>query len=141
MESAPAPVLNKRRFWLCLVLVFFCGILCGSILTIGSLRYIRSHFGPPIERVSRKITARIAKDFSLNETARNTVEREVIMLGMEISDQMAETRKSIDTSIDRRKESIGALMPDSERRERWMQEYRSYFPQLPRIPVRNKSDR
>lgn len=141
MESKPAPALNKRRFWLCLALVFFCGILCGGVIAICGVRYARAHFAPPLERVSRKITARIARDFSLDEATRNTVEKEVLTLGTEIGGHMIETRTSIEMSIERRRESISALMPDAEKKERWLKEYRNYFPKLPPIPTRDDSGR
>lgn len=141
MGTKPGPSLNKRRFWLCLALVFCAGVLCGCFVGIGGIRYLRTHFPPPLDRISRKVASRIAKDFALDEAARGAVEREVVSLGGEIGEQMLETRKSIEALIDKRKESIGSLLPDEEAEKRWRKDYRRYFPQLPPLPDRDGPER
>lgn len=134
MQTQPAPALNRRRFWLCLVLVFFCGFLCGGVVCVVGIKYAFTRFPPPVEKVSRKIAARIAGDFSLDEATRKRVEGEVLRLGAEFTEQLGETRMSIEALIERRRESIAAIMPDEERKKRWLREYRDFFPQLPPIP-------
>lgn len=141
MQTQPAPALNKRRFWLCLVLVFFCGFLCGGVVCVIGVKYAFTHFPPPVERVSRKIAAGIAKEYSLDEATRKRVEDEVFRLGAEFTGQLGETRASIEALIERRRESIAEIMPDEERKTRWRREYRDFFPQLPAIAPRGEAGR
>lgn len=141
MEEKPKTFLNKRRFWLCLILVFLFGILCGCIISVVGFKYMRTHFPPPLDRISRRITDRIAKDFALNKATRDAVEQEIFLLGSDISSQMGETRKSIEKSIEQRQENIGSIMPNEEMKNRWHKEYRSYFPPIPPLPGRKNPDR
>lgn len=134
--APPAPFLNKRRFWLCLALVFFCGLLCGGIGAVLGLRYVRTHFAPPVDRVSKKIASRIARDFKLDAEKRTFVEQELRRLGGEIGDRMRESGELIEASIDRLGQNIAPVIPDETARKRWEKEYRNYFPRFPIVPPR-----
>lgn len=124
---------SRRRLWLCCALFFVGGLLLGAAAGILVLhRHLR--FPPPLGRLTDSITSRVQKDFGLDAAAAGELNAGVRVLLTDMHRTALGTWRQMDEELLRQVEKLAPIFPEGEQRERWLREYRRYFPEPPPPP-------
>lgn len=125
---------SRRRFWIYTTLIFFAGVIVGLLFGVFGLRYLFFRFPPSRDEMVAKVAGRIGRDFNLDDTAAKALEDECRRMFAESKVMLDETRSRLEAHLDEHVRNIAGIFPDEESRQRWLKEYRNYFPKGPPRP-------
>lgn len=125
---------TRRRFWLCIVSVFFGGLIFGGLIGVYGLRYLYLHYPPPLDKLAERVANKVQRDFQLDETTRRRVRDEIAAMVINAHKKLSEVNDETGIIIRRHTENIADMMPDDASRERWLRDAGKYVPVPPPIP-------
>lgn len=134
MGDVPMVRTTRRRFWFCIVSVFFGGLVCGGLIGMYSLRFLYLHYPPPIDKMAERISQKVQRDFNLDDATRKRVRGEIVAMAIHTHARLAEVNDDTKVIIQHYTERIADMMPNDALRERWIREANHYVPVPPPIP-------
>lgn len=134
MGDVPMVRTTRRRFWLCIIMVFLGGLVCGGLAGVYGIRYVYLNYPPPLERLAGRAAKKIQRDFNLDETTYKRVRGEIVTMVLSVHRKMTEAREDTGGIIQQYTDNIADMMPDDASRERWLKDARNYVPVPPPMP-------
>lgn len=125
--------MTRRRLWFCCALFFVAGLLLGAVAGILVMHH-HLRFPPPLDKLSGTIVARIQKDFTLSPAATKELTEGVRKALTNLHSDAIATWKKMDAELLQQVENLSPIFPEGDARDRWLRDYRKYFPAPPPPP-------
>lgn len=122
---------DHRRLVLFSVLIFLAGLTVGVLLGVYGLRYFFFRRPPIPENFAKKAVSLIEKDFPLDASAQEIIEQECLLFFLDAERTFAGTRTAMEHSMREHAKNIAQVFPEGEVRQKWLANYRQYFPKGP----------